>query len=140
MSARPHTRPLVVNRPPRSRDRSPRWLAAALALVLTLTLVPAAGAIAAELPDNFQFDKTIETVRFSAESGVSAIALTENWSDSEADPGKLAANTSGSGQSLAIAGIRVAILIPMGTLVLLILGAVTLMVVRRRVDREEHTL
>ena len=60
MSARPHSRPQFLHRPPRLHNRSPRWLAAALALALTVTLVPTAGAIAAELPEYLQLDKTIE--------------------------------------------------------------------------------
>ena len=135
MSARPHTRPLVVIRPPRSGNRYPRWLAAALALLLTLTLVPATGAIAADLPGFSHADTAI-----SAHSDASAIARSATWSDADGDPGKLAASKSDSGQSFAIAGIRAAILFPLGTLALLILGAITLMLARRRVDREERTL
>lgn len=134
MSARPHTRPLALNRPPRSGNRYPRWLAAALALLLTLTLVPATGAIAADFPEFLYADTAV-----SANSDASSVARSGIWSDADRDPGKFAEGKSDSGHPFAIAGIRVAVLIPMGTLLLLILGAITLMIARRRVDREERT-
>jgi hypothetical protein len=134
MSARPHTRPLALNRPPRSGNRYPRWLAAALALLLTLTLVPATGAIAADFPGFLHADTAV-----SANSDASSVATSGIRSDADSDPVKLAEGKSGSGQPLAIGGIRVAILIPLGTLLLMVLGAVAVMIARRRVEGEVRT-
>jgi hypothetical protein len=56
------------------------------------------------------------------------------------DPGAPSVDKPTSGEPLAMTGSRIAILVPLGALLLLLLGAIALLIQRRRVENEEHTL